>query len=187
MASSARRRRIALLALALASGAAHALIGGWLFGHHENHPPGSAMPTATMQVVPAPADERAGNTRTDASPAVDAASPSPGIQASASAAQATTRYFDTSEVDHEAQPIPDWTIDAPGLYSVGLRRAVMQVFVSDAGQAVRCVVESAEPESLMGLVKESLERQVCSTPLDPAVRDGRAVASVRRIELLVTP
>ncbi len=98
-----------------------------------------------------------------------------------------TRYFDTSEVDHEAQPIPDWAIDAPGLYSVGLRRAVLQVFVSDAGQAVRCVVEAAEPETLMALVKETLERQVCSTPLAPAVRDGRAVASVRRIELLVAP
>ena len=143
-----------------------------------------------MQVVPVPEDPRPGSARTNVTPAVDAASPpstQPEAAARAPAASATTRYFEISEVDREAQPVPDWAIDAPGLYSVGLRRAVMQVLVSDAGQAVRCVVEAAEPPSLLGLVKETLERQVCSTPLDPAVKDGRAVASVRRIELLFAP
>lgn len=102
-------------------------------------------------------------------------------------AAATTRYFDASELDREAQPIPDWAIDAPGLYSVGLRQAVMQVFVSVAGQAVRCILESAEPATLMPLVKTSLEGQACSTPLSPAVRQGQTVASVRRIELVFAP
>lgn len=140
-----------------------------------------------MQVVSVQVDERADSARPAASPAVETTSLTPGEQAQTSAAPTATKYFDASELDHEAQPIPDWAIDAPGLYSIGLHRAVMQVFVSNSGQAVRCILEAAEPEALIGLVKESLERQVCSTPLNPAVRNGRAVPSTRRIELLIAP
>lgn len=188
MARRVRRRRIALLAFVITSGAAHALVGAWLFGHRDSHPHDSAASTRSVQVVPVPVDGQAKSVQPDTSHLVEAPPPTPGAPAQASSGtQANTRYFDASELDQEAQPLPDWAIDAPGLYSVGLRRAVMQIFVSDAGEAVRCVLESAEPDTLTSLVKAPLERQVCSTLLSPALREGRTVASVRRIELLIAP
>lgn len=188
MARFARRRRIALVAFVLASGAAHALVGSWLFRHHTSLPPGPGASIHSIQVVSVLVDERAKKTEPPAPPTVEVSPPTLRLPAPAAVtAQATTRYFDASELDQEARPIPDWSVDAPGLYGVGLRRAVMQVFVSDEGRPVRCVLESAEPDSLTSLVKESLERQICSTSLSPAMRGGVPVASVRRIELLLAP
>jgi len=71
------------------------------------------------------------------------------------------RFYDYREVDHAAEPDSDWNLDAALLDGAGLKLLVFEVFIDASGTVVACTV------------------------LQPAVRVGVAVPSVRRIELSV--
>ena len=93
-------------------------------------------------------------------------------------------FYTFREVDSPAFPESDWNLDVESLDSIGVQRLVFEVLVSDRGQVVGCMV--LDPPNLADDVKRQLETRLSETPLLPALRGGRLVASVRRIELLVT-
>ena len=93
------------------------------------------------------------------------------------------RFYTFSEVDRAAAPESDWNLDVEALDAIGVRRLVFEVLVSDRGDIVECTV--LDPVGLDGEVKRDLEQRLSATQLQPALRAGRLVASVRRIELFL--
>jgi len=93
-------------------------------------------------------------------------------------------FYSYHEVDAPAFPESDWNLDVDTLDEIGAQRLVFEVLVSDQGQVVGCTV--LDPLDLADDVKRKLETRLSETTLLPAQRAGQLVASVRRIELLVT-
>lgn len=96
----------------------------------------------------------------------------------------TRRYFDVSEVDQPAIPTPDWALDAETLVHNGVRSLRVEVLVSDKGRPEKCSVQAMVPPR--PVLYQAIARQVCSTRLTPAMRQGVAVPSVRHVEILLT-
>jgi hypothetical protein len=96
----------------------------------------------------------------------------------------STRFYAYAEVDRAAKPEHDWNIDLAALDALGLERLVFEVFISDTGQIVDCTVLA--PTGLPEDSRHALEQRLLETRLTPALRAGQAVASRRRIEMLVS-
>lgn len=94
------------------------------------------------------------------------------------------RYFDTSEVDEPAMPLPEWNVDVPMLMGQGVRSVSVDVLISETGVAQQCAVTRIEPQQAPAL-QLSVASRLCETMLRPAQRRGVAVASVRHIELVL--
>ena len=95
------------------------------------------------------------------------------------------RYYRFGEVDRPAMPDSDWNLDTATLDAAGLNRLVFEIFVSSSGEVIACTI--LQPGALTSHTRRALEDRLRHTTLQPARRDGRAVASVRRIELTVLP
>ena len=94
------------------------------------------------------------------------------------------RYFDMSEVDDPAMPLPEWNVDVPMLMGLGVRSVSIDVLISETGVAQQCVVTRIEPQQPSSL-QVTVASRLCDTVLRPAQRRGVAVASVRHIELVL--
>jgi len=94
------------------------------------------------------------------------------------------RYFDTSEVDAPAMPLPEWQVDVPMLMAQGVRSVSVDVLISETGVARQCAVTRSEPPQPSAL-QLAVAARLCETVLRPAQRRGVAVASVRHIELVL--
>ena len=109
----------------------------------------------------------------------------PSTNAPAAPAEGTSpvRFYRFREVDSPAEPDSDWNLDTAALESAGLNRLVFEVFVSSTGELVECTI--LEPETLGADTRRTLEDRMRQTRLQPALRGGSPVASVRRIEVSV--
>jgi hypothetical protein len=94
------------------------------------------------------------------------------------------RYFDTSEVDTPAMPLPEWQVDVAMLMAQGVRSVSVDVLISESGTAQQCAVTRVEPPQPPDLLAAVASR-LCETTLRPAVRQGLPVPSVRHIELVL--
>ena len=94
------------------------------------------------------------------------------------------RYFDTSEVDTPAMPLPEWQVDVAMLMAQGVRSVSVDVLISESGTAQQCAVTRVEPPQPPDLLA-SVASRLCETTLRPALRQGLAVPSVRHIELVL--
>jgi hypothetical protein len=103
---------------------------------------------------------------------------------SAPQASVGTRYFDTSEVDAPAMPLPEWQVDVAMLMAEGVRSVSVDVLISESGAAQQCAVTRVEPPQQPDLLAAVASR-LCETTLRPALRQGLAVPSVRHIELVL--
>lgn len=119
---------------------------------------------------------------TPVEPAPDAARPADGT--SAPQPSIGTRYFDVSEVDTPAMPLPEWQVDVAMLMAQGVRSVSVDVLISEGGTAQQCAVTRVEPAQQPGLLA-AVASKLCETPLRPALRQGLAVPSVRHIELVL--
>lgn len=95
------------------------------------------------------------------------------------------RFYRSSEVDRAAEPDSDWNLDTAVLDAVGVERLVFEVFIGRNGEVVWCTV--LEPAGLDTQARQTIENRLRQTTLQPAVRAGTAVASVRRIEVSALP
>lgn len=94
-------------------------------------------------------------------------------------------YFDSTQVDREAEPVPDWNLDAEAMFGLGVRRLVVRIFIDDRGHPQRCELAETDPAEMKALVRPRVEGQLCKTSLRPAERAGHAVHSVRRLEMIL--
>ena len=94
-----------------------------------------------------------------------------------------THFYAFNEVERAAEPDSDWNLDPSALDAAGIEKLVFEIFVDRAGAVVGCVV--LEPSGLNDEVRGSLEQRLRSTTLQPAIRGGVNVPSVRRIEVSV--
>jgi hypothetical protein len=115
-------------------------------------------------------------------PAFDAAESAEGT--SAPQPSIGTRYFDVSEVDTPAMPLPEWQVDVAMLMAQGARSVSVDVLISEAGVAQQCAVTRVEPPQPPDLLA-ALASRLCETTLRPALRQGLPVLSVRHIELVL--
>ena len=97
---------------------------------------------------------------------------------------ATAHFYTFDEVELPAAPVSDWELDAATLDGARIARIVFDLYVADDGSVVGCDI--VEPPTLDDALRASLEARLRSTVLLPAVRTGRPVDSVRRIELTVS-
>ena len=95
-----------------------------------------------------------------------------------------TRYFDVSEVDTPAMPLPEWQVDVTILMAQGVRSVSVDVLISESGTAQQCAVTRIEPPQPPDLLA-AVASKLCETTLRPALRQGLAVPSVRHIELVL--
>ena len=95
------------------------------------------------------------------------------------------RFYRSSEVDRPAEPDSDWNLDTAVLDAAGVERLVFEVFIGRNGEVVGCTV--IEPAGLDAQARHTIEERLRQTTLQPAVRGGAAVASVRRIEVSALP
>ena len=116
-------------------------------------------------------------------PALAAAEPPLSAEPSPDAEPQQLRLYGFDEVDVAAAPESEWAIDVDTLGAAGLTRLVFEVIVDERGSVLACTV--LDPTGLDDLVRSDLERRLAATPLRPAERGGRFVASVRRIEMRV--
>jgi|GEM_PF-2616334 len=98
--------------------------------------------------------------------------------------QIGTRYFDVSEVDTPAMPLPEWQVDVAMLMAEGVRSVSVDVLISESGAAQQCAVTRVEPPQPPDLLA-AVASKLCETTLRPAMRQGLAVPSVRHIELVL--
>jgi hypothetical protein len=95
-----------------------------------------------------------------------------------------THYFDVSEVDTPAMPLPEWQVDVAVLMAQGVRSVSVDVLISESGTAQQCAVTRVEPPQPPDLLAAVASR-LCETTLRPAMRQGLPVPSVRHIELVL--
>ena len=113
------------------------------------------------------------------------AAPAAGANAPASDAATASPYYGFDEVDTPALPDTDWNLDPSLLDALGVSRMVFEVFISETGAVVDCHV--IEPDALDPDARQTLETRLRQTTLQPALRGGRSVASLRKIELSLAP
>jgi hypothetical protein len=169
------------------------LVLGFSFESSGSDHPTDAHQALTVRYVaagPAPgADPQADSATTQSAAALNTHSTTNSedksvLQGAGAEGGPTRRYFDVSEVDQPAMPTPDWALDAETLVRNGIRSLRVEVLVSDKGRAEKCTVQAMEPPR--AVLHQAIARQVCSTRLTPAMRQGVAVPSVRHVEILLT-
>ena len=96
----------------------------------------------------------------------------------------TIRFYRFTEVDRPADPQADWAVEPQALDRLGLERLAFEVLINDRGEIVGCTI--IDPPALADDLRNELEGTLRETPMNPAVRNGQRVASVRRIELFLT-
>ena len=104
---------------------------------------------------------------------------------SAGEANNPVRFYRSSEVDRPAEPDSDWNLDTAVLDAAGVETLVFEIFIDRDGRVVGCRV--LEPATLDTAARQMLEQRLRETALQPAMRGGAAVASVRRIEVSALP
>lgn len=98
---------------------------------------------------------------------------------------ALIRFYRFSEVDTAAEPESgDWNLKPEALEKLGLQRLVFEILINDRGQVIDCTI--LDPPALAEVVRHELEGQLGATPMRPATRAGIRVASLRRIEMLLS-
>ncbi|MFM1980852.1 MAG: hypothetical protein RLZ68_2117 [Pseudomonadota bacterium] len=92
------------------------------------------------------------------------------------------KFLSIDEVDTPAMPVGEWVIDFSELPPGRISGLVIEMWISAAGKLEHweLVGDLANRE----LIKRSL-RQLAATPINPALLNGRSVASFRRIEILI--
>lgn len=92
------------------------------------------------------------------------------------------KFLSIDEVDTPAMPVGEWVIDFSELPSGHISGLVIEMWISAAGKLEHweLVGDLANRE----IIKRSL-RQLANTPINPALLNGRSVASFRRIEILI--
>lgn len=95
------------------------------------------------------------------------------------------RFYRSSEVDRPAVPESDWNLDTATLDAAGVERLVFDIFIDREGAVVGSAI--VEPPDLDRDTRRTLELRLRETIATPALRQGDAVASVRRIEVSVWP
>jgi hypothetical protein len=113
-----------------------------------------------------------------------AASPEPLTQAP-SDPESPIPYYNFPDVDTPAEPESDWNLDAATLDGLGLKTLVFDVYISHTGEVVGLTI--LQPEGLDDAARTRLQQRMSLTTVQPAVREGRAVNSVRRIRLSTEP
>ena len=171
----------------------------WITSIGLGAPPAAASPAANPPLPadpPAPAKRPAPPRVATAQPPGPAATPVPASRVpdpSLATPLATTdsppdtgwRFYDFAEVERPAEPDSDWNLDPAVLDSSGVQTLVFDIFIGPAGEVVGCIILS--PTELAPETRQLLEERLRQTVARPALRDGMAVASVRRIEVSVGP
>ena len=91
-----------------------------------------------------------------------------------------SNYLPAEQLDQGPTPEPGWILDEAALEQVGRASLRLRLWVSEKGRIDRVAVLHAEPPG--DWVDHAL-RPLPSTPMRPAERDGRAVASTTVVEL----
>jgi TonB family protein len=96
------------------------------------------------------------------------------------------RYFPAAEVARVAYPMRDVGLQYPpgreGVDYYGTLR--IELYIDERGHVDRAeVLESSVPESFRASAMQAFAR----TPFDPAVRYGRPVKSIKRVEVSFAP
>jgi len=98
---------------------------------------------------------------------------------------APIRFYRFTEVETSAEPESgDWNLEPEALDKLGLQRMVFEILISDRGQVLGCTI--LDPPALAETIRRELEGQLSATRMRPAIRAGMRVASMRRIELLLS-
>jgi hypothetical protein len=145
-------------------------------------PAAQALAAATpAQPTPAVAPAESALVALNAGAAVEATD-----AAEPTAADHAVRFYKTTEVDSAAAPEgdSDWNLDTAALDAAGLHRLVFEVQVSRDGDIIECTI--LEPQPIAREIKQRLENRMREGKLKPAMRQGVAVASTRKIELSVS-
>jgi hypothetical protein len=98
---------------------------------------------------------------------------------------ATVRFYESAEVEQPAEPDSDWNLDPALLDISGVQTLVFDVFIGPTGDVVGCTILA--PAELAPDVRQTIEDRLRQTVARPALREGQAVASVRRIEVTIAP
>lgn len=141
--------------------------------HAQARPQAWAQPTDTTRAPVSPAHE----------PPRASAPEAWARSANERSASAAVRFYTLSEVHTPAAPLDDWNLDIDALDRLGLARLAFELLIDARGEIVECRV--IDPPALASEQRADLERHLASTRMTPALRDGRPVASARRIELFI--
>jgi hypothetical protein len=95
------------------------------------------------------------------------------------------RFYRSAEVEQRAEPESDWNLDTAAMDVMGIDKLIFDVFTDRNGHVVECAI--VQPETLLAETRETLEQRLRETIVKPAMRAGRAVATVQRIEITVAP
>ena len=95
-------------------------------------------------------------------------------------ASLASTYLPAEELDRGPSPEPGWILDEVVLERVNRAHMRLRLWVSETGHIDRVVVLHAEPA---GEWVEQAIQPLPSTPMRPAERDGRPVASTTVVEL----
>lgn len=148
-------------------------------------PPERTVPAAGPVAAPTPAaalpQPAPAPTPTATPPPAFVDMPSPNLPTVE--APGPVRFYTYDEVESPAAPTADWALDAAALDNIGVTRLVFEILVNERGDVLMCSV--LEPAELAAETRQNLEQRLAETVLQPAIRAGRLVASMRRIELTV--
>ena len=143
-------------------------------------------PAATSPPTPTRASAEPNRADAEAAPQTRlTVAASPKAPPAARDGSSAARFYRSSEVDRPAEPDSDWNLDTAVLDAAGVERLVFEVFIGHNGEVIACTI--LEPASLDAQARQTIEERLRQTVLQPAVRAGTAVASVRRIEVSAAP
>lgn len=146
----------------------------------------TAGPGLMVQVLPAvaAAADAAAPALSPNAPATRAApDPEPTRSPARLATSHSTRFYTLEEVDQPALPRLDWLLPLDRLAAAGLRRLVVQIWILETGAIADIAILSAGPAPLGPRDQDEIAAWLRRTELNPALKSGRPVASVRTLEM----
>ena len=97
--------------------------------------------------------------------------------------KSTDRFFTVAEVSEPATPFSDWIVPWDVLRKAQVKEFVVRLWILDTGEVLQADVLNMSPANVPQAVLEDLSEWLMKTRTNPALKDGRPVASVRTIEV----
>lgn len=95
---------------------------------------------------------------------------------------ADTRFYAIEEVDQPALPVLNWQFPSQTPVFIQLRHLIVQVWIAENGDILNVALLSSHPQ-IPREQKQDIEWSLMQTPMTPATKNGRQVASQRTLEM----
>ena len=97
--------------------------------------------------------------------------------------RASERFYKVTEVGQSATPFSDWLVPLDVLRQSKVKEFVVRLWILETGEVLQADVLRMTPGDVPQAARDELSKWLVRTRTNPALKDGRPVASQRMIEV----